>query len=76
MREQSTIIQTHLAGKLPHITVDRHVILQKLYLGKSMAADIANVLLLILCVMSLHVKSEILLTIELFTTFITGVVEV
>ena len=56
--------------------MDRHVILQKLYLGKPVAAHIAHVLLLILRVMSLHVKSKILLSIELFTTFITGIVEV
>ena len=56
--------------------MDSHVILQEFYLGKPVAAHIAHVLLLILRVMSLHVKSKILLTIELFTTFITGVVEV
>ena len=56
--------------------MDSHVILQEFYLGKPVAAHIAHVLLLILRVMSLHVKSKILLTIELFTTFITGIVEV
>ena len=56
--------------------MDRHVVLEKLYLGKPVAAHIAHVLLLILRVMSLHVKGKILLTIELLTTFITGVVKV
>ena len=56
--------------------MDRHVILEKFYLGKPVAAHIAHVLLLVLCVVSLHVKSKILLSIELFATFITGVVEV
>ena len=56
--------------------MDRHVILQKLYFGKPVAAHIAHVLLLILRVVSLHVKSKILLSIELFTTLITGIVEV
>ena len=54
----------------------RHVILQKFYLGKSVPTHVAHVLLLILRVMSLHVKGKILLTIELLTTFITGVVKV
>ena len=54
----------------------RHVILQKFYLGKSVPTHVAHVLLLVLCVVSLHVKSKILLSIELFATFITGVVEV
>ena len=56
--------------------MDSHVILQEFYLGKPVAAHIAHVLLLVLSVVSLHVESKVLLTVELFTTFITGVVEV
>ena len=56
--------------------MDRHVILEKFYLGEPVAAHIAHVLLLVLRVVSLHVQSKVLLTIELFTTFITGIVEV
>ena len=56
--------------------MDRHVILEKFYLGKPVAAHIAHVFLLVFRVVSLHVKSKVLLTVELFTTFITGVVKV
>ena len=53
-----------------------HVILQKFDFSESVTTDIANVLLLVLGVVSLHMQSKVFLSIELFTTFITGVVEV
>ena len=70
------MIHSHLASVLSDIAVCCHVILQELDLCKPVTTHRANVLLLLVCVMCLHVKGEILFTIELFSTLITRVVEV
>ena len=66
----------HLTSKLAYIAVRRHVVLQEFDLGKAVAAHCANVLLLLVCVMCLHVQGKILLSIKLFSTLIARIVEV
>ena len=70
------MIQSYLTSILPDIAVCCHVVLQELDLCKPVATHRANMLLLLVRIMCLHVKGEILLSVELFSTLITGVVEV
>ena len=51
---QEMTTEAYLTGELPHVTVDCHVVLQELDLGEPVTTDIANVLLLVLSVVSLH----------------------
>ena len=53
-----------------------HVIFKEFYLGESVTTNIAYMLLLVLCVVSFHMQCQILLPIELFPTFVTGIVKV
>ena len=70
------MIQPYLASILPDIAVCCHVVLQELDLCKPVATHRADMLLLLVCVMCLHVKGEILLSIKLFSALIARVVEV
>ena len=68
--------ESYLASILPDIAVCCHVVLQELDLCKPVSTHSANVFLLLVCVMCLHVQGKILLSIKLFSTLIARVVEV
>ena len=75
-RSPKTWIESYLTSILTNIAVCCHVVLQELDLCKPVATHRANMLLLLVRVMCLHVKGEILLSVELFSTLIARVVEV
>ena len=60
----------YLAGILSNIAMNSHVIFQKFDLSKAMATHGTNMLLFIIRVMCLHVQRKVLLSIELFSTFL------
>ena len=70
------IKRVYLTSILADVAMCGHVVLQELDLGKAVPAHSAHMFLLLVCVMCFHVKGKILLSIELLSTLITGVVEV